>query len=493
MASSEAGSIRIPPPTNARRAASINLTKAILGLGITALPHAFAMLGILPAIAVLCLTVALTHVSCMGLANASIHTGALSYPQLVAQQLGGLGALTMQGALLVNCGGMLVAYLVVMRDLVHGAVHQFRGTTPQTLPAWLSTENAVLAVVVVGVLGPLVSFRCAAVHSHRRTHARQASPCSGGCKRVGAAGAGGMDAAHRRCSGDGGGTWHRAAAAVAARRRPGPLGAVEESDSSSAGAARGVHLSVQVCITRTDTLIMNIALYPTMHSFHPIISDLQPLTRGVIASVLAFALAFTSGLYVLLCIGSLMLFGPGVEANVLRSITPGTHHSGAHSCMHTATHTGTLAPMVGPTMASVMHYSVHSAFLVSVTTSFPLQMWPARVSLWQLVARDRPFAGAGYFATTYGLLLVAALLAAVCPSVWVALQWIGAWCALSKDRRFVTQHRCHRGHADCVCDPGRADGCTAGGGRATAGPRRGVGCMRYAWDVHNSERVAACS
>lgn len=70
VASSEAGSVRTTlPPNSARCAASVNLTKAILGLGITALPRAFGMLGILPAIAVLCLTMALTYASCMGLAQ----------------------------------------------------------------------------------------------------------------------------------------------------------------------------------------------------------------------------------------------------------------------------------------------------------------------------------------------------------------------------------------------------------------------------------------
>lgn len=89
----------------------------------------------------------------------------LSYPGLVAQQLGSAGALTMQLALLVNCGGMLVAYLVVMRDLVHGALHQFRVvvmstvTTHASQPTWLSIENVVLAALVLCVLGPLVSFR----------------------------------------------------------------------------------------------------------------------------------------------------------------------------------------------------------------------------------------------------------------------------------------------------------------------------------------------
>lgn len=77
-------------------------------------------------------------------------------------------------------------------------------------------------------------------------------------------------------------------------------------------------------------------------------------------------------------------------------------------------------------MARIMFYLVHGAFLVSLTTSFPLHMWPARQSVWELVARKRPFVGLGYWATTYGLLAMAALLAAVCPSVWVALQWIGA-------------------------------------------------------------------
>lgn len=87
----------------------------------------------------------------------------------------------MQLALLVNCGGMLVAYLVVMRDLVHGAVHQFRAVAPPVAasqPAWHSVENVALAALVVCVLGPLVSFRYVTTgfHHMKIKHHHVASP-----------------------------------------------------------------------------------------------------------------------------------------------------------------------------------------------------------------------------------------------------------------------------------------------------------------------------
>lgn len=140
----------------------------------------------------------------------------------------------MQVALFINCGGMMVAYLVVVRDLVHsafvqtsrvlggvvaGAVggvngqpdvwslfphhHQQQrlytriqhspvntspvntslvntspvntslvntslvnttlwGSVGLPTPLW-SVENAVLLMIVVGILGPLVAFRCVCV------------------------------------------------------------------------------------------------------------------------------------------------------------------------------------------------------------------------------------------------------------------------------------------------------------------------------------------
>ncbi len=56
-------------PATTLRAVAINLTKAILGLGVTALPHAFGILGILPAMACLAVTGVLTYISCSGLAQ----------------------------------------------------------------------------------------------------------------------------------------------------------------------------------------------------------------------------------------------------------------------------------------------------------------------------------------------------------------------------------------------------------------------------------------
>ena len=73
-------------------------------------------------------------------------------------ELGIIGATMLKLALFVNCSGMLVAYLVVIRDVVHDAVHQqLHSLLPTT--HFMSVENVALAVIVVGVLAPLVSFR----------------------------------------------------------------------------------------------------------------------------------------------------------------------------------------------------------------------------------------------------------------------------------------------------------------------------------------------
>ncbi len=68
----------------------------------------------------------------------------------------------MQVALLINCGGMLVAYLVVIRDLIHSACERHAGDVLDAgvlgASMW-SVESGVMLVVVAGVLAPLVAFR----------------------------------------------------------------------------------------------------------------------------------------------------------------------------------------------------------------------------------------------------------------------------------------------------------------------------------------------
>ena len=85
----------------------------MLGVGLVAMPHAFLLLGALPATAAFLAMAGLTCHSCRCLAAAGAATGQLSYSGVLAAQLGGWAAGAFDLAMAINCFGeqQLLLYL----------------------------------------------------------------------------------------------------------------------------------------------------------------------------------------------------------------------------------------------------------------------------------------------------------------------------------------------------------------------------------------------
>ncbi|PRW39228.1 putative sodium-coupled neutral amino acid transporter 6 [Chlorella sorokiniana] len=144
----------------------MGLAKTMLGVGLVALPRSFLLLGALPASLAFLALAALCHLSCSVLAAAAaaaarsgLPAQRLSYSGVLAAQLGPWAAITLDLATVLNCLGMMTAYLIASGDALVSDEWRAAGA-PAWLAALLRSRPAVLALLSLAVLAPLLSFRC---------------------------------------------------------------------------------------------------------------------------------------------------------------------------------------------------------------------------------------------------------------------------------------------------------------------------------------------
>ncbi|KAL6782747.1 hypothetical protein ACKKBG_A07975 [Auxenochlorella protothecoides x Auxenochlorella symbiontica] len=132
--------------------AGTHMVKSILGVALLALPRVFSMLGIGAGSICLAAVALLAYASLHALAKASARTGVMNMSVLAREELGVTGQAVLDMALIFNCFGMLVVYLVVIGDMLVGSPGE-----PGILTQDCGSRRVVLAVVAVVLLAPLVS------------------------------------------------------------------------------------------------------------------------------------------------------------------------------------------------------------------------------------------------------------------------------------------------------------------------------------------------
>lgn len=137
-------------------AAIFNLSNTILGAGMMALPYAFSELGIVGGTLGIALVALLTQHCCSLLVRASRITCDQTFNDLCTTVLGPRSQQILQGCIICNNLGLLVAYLDIMGDCLHGEPDA-RGLGPLwldgTVPSfWLSREILVALMLIVFIL-----------------------------------------------------------------------------------------------------------------------------------------------------------------------------------------------------------------------------------------------------------------------------------------------------------------------------------------------------
>ncbi|EFN52813.1 hypothetical protein CHLNCDRAFT_138482 [Chlorella variabilis] len=145
--------------TTGQQRCALSLAKSILGAGLVAVPHAFLLLGAVPATAAFLAVAALMLYSCRCLAAASHATAQLSYSGVLAAQLGRRAAAVLDVFMVLNCFGMMVVYVIAAGDAVVPDAEWLGNGVPAWLRALLSSRPTLLGLLTLLILAPLLSFR----------------------------------------------------------------------------------------------------------------------------------------------------------------------------------------------------------------------------------------------------------------------------------------------------------------------------------------------
>ncbi|KAL4448998.1 hypothetical protein ABPG77_007715 [Micractinium sp. CCAP 211/92] len=138
------------------RDTTVNLTNAILGAGMLAMPRAFAGLGVLGGAACVAAVGLMTHFSIVLMLRPTERTGKLTYAAVVGHECGPGWGVAVRASIIIGSAGFLVLYLIILGDLLVGSKH-FSGIIPDLWPGlpdplpWYLQRTAVLTWATLAV------------------------------------------------------------------------------------------------------------------------------------------------------------------------------------------------------------------------------------------------------------------------------------------------------------------------------------------------------
>ncbi|KAL4443859.1 hypothetical protein ABPG75_011596 [Micractinium tetrahymenae] len=372
---------------NERLAAGVNMAKAILGVGILALPRVVSLLGMGTATIWLVFMALLTYASMHFLTKASVRTGLLGYSDVVREQLGLAGQVFLDIAVIVNGFGMMVIYLVIAGDILVGNDDSSGGGNSLgkkggegggsggLLSPECGDRRTVLAVITLLLLAPLVSAT--------RTRATTGASALGVTAIL---------------------IWSIATLLlflVAASN--GDLQPMHWWPESKTFKSKGFESAVQMVAVLP---VLTIAYMCQMSMGHAM-RDLSYIREGQMDKVSSVALTISTTAFLIISVCSYGLF-ERVQPDVLRNFT-----------------VDALTAFVWTRLAQAVFMLVRLSFLVSLLASFPLHMHPFRDSLWMLLFRQT-LQGPGFWLVTYLALFGVYWAAAYITSIWEPLIILGS-------------------------------------------------------------------
>ncbi|KAI3463434.1 hypothetical protein Pfo_020097 [Paulownia fortunei] len=138
--------------------AVFNLTTSIIGAGIMALPATMKVLGLVLGVIMIFLMGILSEISVELLVRFSVQCKATSYGEVVQTALGRTARILSEICIIVNNGGVLVVYLIIIGDVMSGSLHHI-GVFDQWLGhGFWDHRKLVILVVLVLFLAPLCSL-----------------------------------------------------------------------------------------------------------------------------------------------------------------------------------------------------------------------------------------------------------------------------------------------------------------------------------------------
>ncbi|XAR50514.1 hypothetical protein NMG60_11004858 [Bertholletia excelsa] len=138
--------------------AVFNLTTSVVGAGIMALPATMKVLGLALGVVLIILMGILTEISIEMFVRFAVQCKANSYGEVVQAACGRTARLLSEICIIVNNGGVLVVYLIIMGDVLSGSLHHI-GVFDQWLGNgfWDHRKLVILFVLVI-FLAPLCAL-----------------------------------------------------------------------------------------------------------------------------------------------------------------------------------------------------------------------------------------------------------------------------------------------------------------------------------------------
>ena len=138
--------------------AVFNLTTSIIGAGIMALPATMKVLGLVLGFVLIILMAILSEISVELLIRFSVLYESRSYGEVVQFAMGRTARVLSEICIIVNNGGVLVVYLIIMGDVMSGSLHHI-GVLDQWLGNGFWDHRKVLILIVMVVfLAPLCAL-----------------------------------------------------------------------------------------------------------------------------------------------------------------------------------------------------------------------------------------------------------------------------------------------------------------------------------------------
>jgi amino acid permease len=147
-----------PPEGSGVSAAVFNLATSIIGAGIMALPATMKVLGVAVGLVSIVIMGILSEVTMELLVRFSAYCRALSYGEVVHRAMGRPASVVAQMCVIINNGGVLVVYLIIIGDVMSGSLKHM-GVMDQLLGhgEWDNRRLLVLVVLVI-FLAPLCAL-----------------------------------------------------------------------------------------------------------------------------------------------------------------------------------------------------------------------------------------------------------------------------------------------------------------------------------------------
>jgi amino acid permease len=147
-----------PPEGSSVPAAVFNLATSIIGAGIMALPATMKVLGVAVGLVSILVMGVLSEITIELLVRFSAYCRALSYGEVVHRALGRPASIVAQMCVIINNGGVLVVYLIIIGDVMSGSLKHI-GVMDQLLGhgEWDNRKLLILVVLVI-FLAPLCAL-----------------------------------------------------------------------------------------------------------------------------------------------------------------------------------------------------------------------------------------------------------------------------------------------------------------------------------------------